>query len=300
MTTAPDVAPPAPIRLSATGRDRRDRRGSWIPTGGMIATRFMELRKRRGLMVALIVVTIGIPTLFLDHPPGGPRRGSEVLRTRRRVRHLQCPGRRCAVCLRVHRGRHARVHGRIRRPHRGDVPPPGGDRPLTVGAVPGADPGRAGHRRARGGSRLHHRLCGVRVRRTHPGQLPGGERPRRTLAGRFRALGRGPSQRGGLRFPVQQHPHQRTVQRPRGCRWLVREGPSGRRRPEHPVARRHEVRRGADRPAGLFGLLQSLPAPRRSASWSAPACGSSSRRSSDSWSGSVSGPSSASGPSPSS
>ncbi len=31
----------------------------------MIATRFMELRKRRGLMVALIVVTIGIPTLFL-------------------------------------------------------------------------------------------------------------------------------------------------------------------------------------------------------------------------------------------
>jgi len=31
----------------------------------MIATRFMELRKRRGLMIALIVVTIGIPTLFL-------------------------------------------------------------------------------------------------------------------------------------------------------------------------------------------------------------------------------------------
>ena len=31
----------------------------------MIATRFMELRKRRGLMVALIVVTIGIPTVFL-------------------------------------------------------------------------------------------------------------------------------------------------------------------------------------------------------------------------------------------
>jgi hypothetical protein len=31
----------------------------------MIATRFMELRKRRGLMVALIFVTIGIPTIFL-------------------------------------------------------------------------------------------------------------------------------------------------------------------------------------------------------------------------------------------
>jgi hypothetical protein len=31
----------------------------------MIATRIMELRKRRGLMAALIVVNIGIPTVFL-------------------------------------------------------------------------------------------------------------------------------------------------------------------------------------------------------------------------------------------
>ena len=31
----------------------------------MIATRFMELRKRRGLMIALILVNIGIPTVFL-------------------------------------------------------------------------------------------------------------------------------------------------------------------------------------------------------------------------------------------
>jgi hypothetical protein len=31
----------------------------------MITTRFMELRKRRGLMIALIVVNIGIPTVFL-------------------------------------------------------------------------------------------------------------------------------------------------------------------------------------------------------------------------------------------
>jgi hypothetical protein len=31
----------------------------------MITTRFMELRKRRGLMIALIVVNIGIPTIFL-------------------------------------------------------------------------------------------------------------------------------------------------------------------------------------------------------------------------------------------
>ncbi|MGO9148230.1 MAG: hypothetical protein ACLP1E_06450 [Acidimicrobiales bacterium] len=31
----------------------------------MIATRFMELRKRRGLMIALITVNIGLPTVFL-------------------------------------------------------------------------------------------------------------------------------------------------------------------------------------------------------------------------------------------
>ena len=44
----------------------RDRRGSWLPTGSMIATRFMELRKRRGLMAALIVVNIGLPVIFLS------------------------------------------------------------------------------------------------------------------------------------------------------------------------------------------------------------------------------------------
>jgi hypothetical protein len=42
-----------------------DGRGSWIPTGAMIATRFTELRKRRGLMITLIALTIGLPTLFL-------------------------------------------------------------------------------------------------------------------------------------------------------------------------------------------------------------------------------------------
>jgi hypothetical protein len=31
----------------------------------MVTTRFMELRKRRGLMIALILVTVGIPTVFL-------------------------------------------------------------------------------------------------------------------------------------------------------------------------------------------------------------------------------------------
>jgi hypothetical protein len=42
-----------------------DRRGSFLPTGAMINTRFMELRKRRGLMIAILAVNIGVPTIFL-------------------------------------------------------------------------------------------------------------------------------------------------------------------------------------------------------------------------------------------
>ena len=78
----------------ASGRRRRqsggppDHRGSPIPTWGMIATRFMELRKRRGLMIALVVVTIGIPTVFLADPAAAARLGAQDLRTGRRLRHL--------------------------------------------------------------------------------------------------------------------------------------------------------------------------------------------------------------------
>ncbi len=63
MTTTSDVmaSTPVPIPLGHPP----DRRSSWIPTGGMIATRCMELRKRRGLMMAMVVVTVGIPTIFL-------------------------------------------------------------------------------------------------------------------------------------------------------------------------------------------------------------------------------------------
>jgi hypothetical protein len=61
MTITIDVTAPAPAPRSA----RPDHRGSWIPTPAMIATRIMELRKRRGLMIALVLVNIGIPTVFL-------------------------------------------------------------------------------------------------------------------------------------------------------------------------------------------------------------------------------------------
>lgn len=64
MTTVPDAAPAAEA-LAAPSGPPPDHRGSPVPTLGMIATRFNELRKRRGLMVALTLVTVGIPTVFL-------------------------------------------------------------------------------------------------------------------------------------------------------------------------------------------------------------------------------------------
>jgi hypothetical protein len=58
-------SPPSVPATSDPGDAVADHRGSWIPNGAMIATRFMELRRRRGLMIALVVVNIGIPTVFL-------------------------------------------------------------------------------------------------------------------------------------------------------------------------------------------------------------------------------------------
>ncbi|MGH3189395.1 MAG: hypothetical protein ACRDPY_18250 [Streptosporangiaceae bacterium] len=56
---APDQTP----RPMPTGHPR-DRRGSPVPAAGMIATGIMELRKRRGLMIALILLDIGFPAVF--------------------------------------------------------------------------------------------------------------------------------------------------------------------------------------------------------------------------------------------
>jgi hypothetical protein len=62
--TAPGEALETPPGQTADGHSR-DRRGSPVPTAGMIASRIMELRKRRGLMIALIVLNIGFPALFM-------------------------------------------------------------------------------------------------------------------------------------------------------------------------------------------------------------------------------------------
>ena len=67
MTTVPAAGASTPGRpvQAAPARHSRDRRSSPIPTIGMIATRFMELRRRRGLMIAVLIVNIGLPALFL-------------------------------------------------------------------------------------------------------------------------------------------------------------------------------------------------------------------------------------------
>lgn len=63
-STVVEPSAPEPVPSTSAGTSD-DHRGSWVPNGAMIATRFMELRKRSGLMAALIAVTIGVPTIFL-------------------------------------------------------------------------------------------------------------------------------------------------------------------------------------------------------------------------------------------
>ena len=63
MTTTTDTsAPVGPLRHVPAPTDHR---GSWIPNRAMIGAKVKELRRRRGLMIALVVVNIGIPTVFL-------------------------------------------------------------------------------------------------------------------------------------------------------------------------------------------------------------------------------------------
>ena len=68
----PTVSNPPP---EPAGRLTRARRGSgggsvtgpgsWIPSWDLITTKQLELRKRRGLMVAVFLLTIGLPVLVL-------------------------------------------------------------------------------------------------------------------------------------------------------------------------------------------------------------------------------------------
>jgi hypothetical protein len=52
-------------RNDRTGNPILRRLGSWIPTRGLIETKILELRKRRGLMVALVILTMALRVVVL-------------------------------------------------------------------------------------------------------------------------------------------------------------------------------------------------------------------------------------------
>jgi hypothetical protein len=58
-------APGSSTSGDRAGTTTRARLGSWIPTWGLIATKFLEQRKRRGLMVAIVLLTMALPVLVL-------------------------------------------------------------------------------------------------------------------------------------------------------------------------------------------------------------------------------------------
>ena len=74
MTDNTSTAPAGPALhagVTAAGGARPDRAPvasryvSWIPTWGLIATKHLELRKRRGLMVVAVLLTVVLPVLVL-------------------------------------------------------------------------------------------------------------------------------------------------------------------------------------------------------------------------------------------
>jgi hypothetical protein len=55
----------SPARNDSAGNAILRRLGSWMPTWGLIETKLLEMRKRRGLMVAIVVLIMALPVLVL-------------------------------------------------------------------------------------------------------------------------------------------------------------------------------------------------------------------------------------------
>ncbi|HEV2931638.1 MAG TPA: hypothetical protein VGY96_00740 [Streptosporangiaceae bacterium] len=55
----------SPARSGRAGNTIVRRLGSWIPTWGLITTKFLEIRKRRGLMVTVAILVLALPVLVL-------------------------------------------------------------------------------------------------------------------------------------------------------------------------------------------------------------------------------------------
>jgi hypothetical protein len=61
----PTAAGGSPARGDRAGTTILDRLGSWVPTWGLITTKFLEQRKRRGLMIAVVILIMALPVLVL-------------------------------------------------------------------------------------------------------------------------------------------------------------------------------------------------------------------------------------------
>ena len=283
MTTVDRARPARPAPAPPADATAADHRGSWVPNGAMIATRFMELRKRRGLMVALVAGDHRHPRRVPRHPAAGPRRRPPLLRPGRRLRHL---------------------HGLVA----GVLYVFGFIVAATVGCTAGSvdlTEGMFRHLVVTGRSRLALYLaripaglaiivpmvavgftivCAVCVFAA-PTQLnyDGVNVPAGLSRSRTGQVGDDPRRRGHLRLPVQHRaatrPHPGGQRRPvwgrtRSRRQHRRSAPGRRPRRRSPTPRWR--RRPGRSPSGLHGLHRTLPVRRRSPSWCGPACGSSS------------------------
>jgi hypothetical protein len=65
VATAGDALQTGTLSAGPVAAPARDRRGSWLPTWGLVATKNLELRRRRGLMVVVVLLTIGVPFIVL-------------------------------------------------------------------------------------------------------------------------------------------------------------------------------------------------------------------------------------------
>ena len=61
----PAAAEGPPAIGGRAGKTIVRRLGSWIPTWGLITTKFLEIRKRRGLMVTVAILVLALPVLVL-------------------------------------------------------------------------------------------------------------------------------------------------------------------------------------------------------------------------------------------
>ena len=173
MTTISDIAHRPRVRSHTDTVGRVEGSPRVVDPGlGMVTTRFMELRRRRGLMIALIAVNIGIPVVFLavrlishavDPKSFGPAGGYSVFTTLV-VGFMYLFGFIVAAVV----GCTAGVRWQC---DRRNVPPRRDQRPISSGPLFGQDSRRSGHCDLHCGHRLHECVRSLCVCRPDPAEI---------------------------------------------------------------------------------------------------------------------------------